>query len=173
MTDAEIKQEQQLRSQLRTVFLQCGMRFASQDAERTIAAKLTELGVTCDTSLGYLRMTQGATEIAPSGMAERIRKDLPNLFSADPKRDSIASRQDLERGSASEIASAKSNYIREHGLSAFEALPRTRAEAEIKNTPVNQDLTRAQYLALPFADRVRLSGVFSADTLARIMARRG
>ena len=118
-------------------------------------------------------MTQAGTEIVPSGMAERIRKELPLLFVPDSKRDAISCKADLERGSAVEISQAKSRYIQQHGLAAWEALPATRAEYELKTAPVNPDMTRAQCMALPFSERVRLSGVFTPEVLARIMERKG
>jgi len=173
MTDAEIRHEQQLRTALRAVFMQCGMRFIVPDAEATILAKLKALGVECNADLGYLRMNQGATEIVPSGMCERIRKELPLLFVPDPKRDTVSSKQDLERGSAVEISAAKSQYIRDHGLASWQALPATRAQSELQTAPVNPDMTRAEYLALPFAERARLAGVFDAATLSRIIGRKG
>jgi hypothetical protein len=173
MTDTEIRQEQQLRTALRSAFMQCGMRFISPDAEATILAKLKALGVECNATLGYLRMNQGATEIAPSGMCERLRAELPLLFAPDPKRDAVSSKADLERGSAVEISAAKSQYIREHGLASWEALPATRAQSELQTAPVNPDMTKAQYLALPFSERVRLSGVFTPEVLARIIGRKG
>jgi hypothetical protein len=171
MTETELRNEMQLRRALLTTFMQCGMR-TLPGAEATILAQLKALGVECDASLGYLRMTQAGTEIAPSGMTERIRKELPLLFVPDPKRDTVSCRQDLERGTATEIMQAKSKYITQNGLAMWEALPKTRAESELKTAPVSPDMTKLQYLALPFAERVRLSGIFDAETIGKIMARK-
>lgn len=172
MNDQELRDAQAVRRALSAAFLTVGTRpFPGSDA--AIAAKLAELDVICDLSLGYLRLTQSGTPIEISGACERIRKELPQLFSPDPRRDAVSCRQDLERGSPDEIARAKSAYISQHGLASWAALPQTRAEAETKTAPVNLDMTRAQWLALPFAERARLSGVIGPDALSKIMTRKG
>ena len=172
MTDEEIKKDIAVRKALHAMFLQCGLRPAT-NSESTILAKFKELGVTFDVSLGYLQMFQAGTEIVPSGACERIRKELPQLFPADPKRDAVSSLEDLERGTAKEIALAKSAFIKDHGVGAFAALPRTRKQAEHQTAPVNPDMTHAEWLALPISERARLSTVFDPATLSKIIARRG
>ena len=172
MSDAELRNDVAVRGALRAAFLSVGMR-PQGDSDGALLNKLSELGVVADMSLGYLRLTQGATEISLSAACERLRKELPTLFAADPKRDAIASREDLERGTAAEVAHAKSAWISKHGLSAWESLPKTRAEAERKNAPINPDMTRSQWLSLPFAERSRMAGIFDAATIGKIMSRRG
>jgi hypothetical protein len=172
MNDTELQNAVAIRRAVNTAFLQCGMRLLSDDAIEPILAKLTELGCTCDASQGYLRVTQGATEIAPSGMCERMRKDMPTLFVSDPKRDVISSLEDFQRGTALERAHARAEYITQYGLEAFESLPRTKADATRKNAPVSPSMTRSEWLALPLRERARLMGIFDADTLGRIMSRR-
>jgi hypothetical protein len=172
MTDAELREDIAVRRALASMFMQCGMR-PMPDADRVILEKLQALGVTCDLSAGYLVLRQAETEIVPSGMCERIRRELPLLFLPDPKRDTVSCREDLERGTVVEIARGKSSYIAQFGLARWAALPKTKADAERINAPTTPDMTRAQYLSLPRSERVRLSGVFDHATLATIMARKG
>jgi len=172
MTDEQLKEDLAIRRALNSVFLQCGMR-PRPDAESQLLNKLRELGCTLDISSGYLKIFQSGTEVAPSGAAERIRKDNPQLFAADPKRDAVSSLEDLERGTSKEISQAKSQYIRDHGMSAFAALPRTKVQAAHQNAEVKPDMSRAEWLALPVSERARLSTIFDPATLSKIIARRG
>ena len=172
MTDQELQQDIALRRALVSAFLVCGMR-PLDGCEGQLVGKLTALGVVADMSAGYLRLSQLGSDISLSGACERLRRELPTCFAADPKRDSIASREDFERGSQSEISAAKSKWISEHSLEAWEKLPNTRKEAERRNAPVNADMTRNEWLALPFSERVRLSAVLGPETLQKIMGRKG
>jgi hypothetical protein len=172
MTDAELKNDLAVRTALHATFLQYGMR-PQENSTPAILAMLKQLGCTLDMSSGYLRIYQAGTEIAPSGAAERIRKELPQLFAADPKRDAISSLEDLERGTREEISKAKSLYIKEHGMNAFTALPKTRKQAAHQTAPTTADMTKAEWLALPVSERARLSTVFDPATLSKIIARRG
>ena len=171
MTDAEIRNEQALRGALRSAFLAVGIR-PLPDSEATLLAKLQELGVTADVSAGYLKLNQGATEISLSGACERLRKELPSLFAADPKHDAVSSREDLERGTPLEVARAKTAYIAKFGFEQWANLPQTKKQAEWKSAPVNPDMTKAEWLALPFSERSRLTAVFDQETLGKILVRK-
>jgi hypothetical protein len=155
-----------------SAFMAVGMR-PLPDSEQTLLAKLTELGCTADLSSGYLKLFQGATEISLSGACERLRKECATSFAADPRHDAVSSREDLERGTAQEIAAAKSKYISQHGYNAYAALPQTKKQAAIKNAPVNVSMTRQEWLAVPSSERARLCSVMDPTTLARIMSRKG
>ena len=172
MTDEEIRNEQALRTALKSAFLTIGMR-PLPDSEAALLAKLRELGVECDMSSGYLRMNQGATEISLSGACERLRKELPTLFAADPRHDAVSSREDLERGTPSEIVTAKSKYISQHGYDAYAALPQTKKQAALQTAPVNVSMTRAEWLALDWKERARLCSVLDPETLGKIINRKG
>jgi hypothetical protein len=172
MTDAEIKNEQELRRALVSALMQCGMR-ALPDAEGALLSKLTEFGVTCDTSLGYLKLNQAGTEISLSGACERLRKECPNCFAADPRHDAVSSREDLERGTALEIAAAKSKYISQFGYNAYAALPQTKKQAALQTAPVNIQMTRLEWLALGWRERAKLCSILEPDAIARIIGRKG
>jgi hypothetical protein len=172
MTDAEIRNEQALRSALRSAFLTVGMR-PFPDSEATMLAKLKELGCTTDLSAGYLKLFQAGTEISLSGACERLRRELPSLFAADPRHDAVSSREDLERGTSAEVAKAKSAYISQHGYNAYAALPQTRKQAAVKSARVDPSMTKNEWLALPFSERSRLAAVFDQETLGKILSRKG
>jgi hypothetical protein len=122
MTDQEIRAEQETRRALLSAFLTVGMR-PLPNSEGALLAKLQELGVIADLSAGYLKLNQAGTEISLSGACERLRKELPQLFASDPRHDAVSSREDLERGTAQEIAKAKAAYIGQYGYNAYAALP--------------------------------------------------
>lgn len=172
MTDAELKNEQELRRALLSAFMTVGMR-PLPDSEAALLAKLQELGVAADVSAGYLRLNQAGTEISLSGACERLRKEMPDKFAADPRHDLVSSREDLERGTVQEIAHAKSSYISKFGYAAFAALPQTKKQAALKTAPVNPSMSRAEWLALPSSERARLCSVLDQDTLGKIMSRKG
>ena len=172
MTDAEIRNEQALRSALHSAFMTVGMR-PLPDREPTMLAKLKELGCVADVTAGYLKINCAGTEISLSGACERLRKELPSLFAADPKHDAVSSREDLERGTAQEIARAKTAYIGKFGFEQWAALPQTKKQAQWQSAPVNPDMTKAEWLALPFAERARLTAVFDPQTLGKILSRKG
>jgi hypothetical protein len=163
-------------SAIRTALLNqlngCGMH-PLPNTESAILAWFDSKGVTASAPTGYLVLTQSdGTAVVPSSACETLRRELPHLFTADPARDTVSSLQDLERGSASEIARAKSQYISKHGLEAYQRLPRTKAQAELVAVPVTLDLTRSQYLALSFSEKSRLAGVIGAAGIGQIMSRK-
>jgi len=173
MNEVEMKTELATRNALLTTFHQCGMKPLA-DSETAILAKLKELGVSAEASAGYLSLTTlDGTAIVPSAACERIRKECPHLFVADPRRDAVSSRADLERGTPQEVSQAKAQFITKNGLAAYEALPKTRAEAERRAVTPSADLTRSEYLSLSFSDKSRLAGVLGSAGIGRIMSRRG
>jgi hypothetical protein len=172
MTDAEIKNEQELRRALLSAFMQCGMR-PLPDSEGALLTKLQELGVTADVSAGYLKLNQAGTEISLSGACERLRRELPQSFAADPRHDAVSSREDLERGTASEVAKAKSDYISKYGYNAYAALPQTKRQAALQTAPVNIQMTRLEWLALDWKERARLCSILEPDVIAKIISRKG
>lgn len=171
MTGQEIKKEFALQSALRDAFWLYGMRLLP-GKEEDLLAHLRGLGVEADLSAGYLVLTQQGTQLVLSQMAETIRKQHAEWFNADPRRDAVSCREDLERGTAAEIATAKAKYIGQHGIASWEALPKTRAEAMRKSATPTASMSKAEYLALPFAERSKLAGIIGASGIARIMARK-
>jgi hypothetical protein len=172
MNEVELKSASAVRTALLNQLNACGMH-ALPNAESAILAWFTDKGVTASAPNGYLVLVQAdGSAVVPSSACETLRKELPHLFTADPARDTVSSLQDLERGSASEIARAKSGYISKHGLVAYQRLPKTKAEAELKAVPVSLDLTRSQYLALTFSEKARLAGAIGAEGIGQIMSRR-
>jgi hypothetical protein len=170
MDVTEIQNSVALRNALVSAFRQHGMRLLP-DSDMQVLALLQSKGVTLNVSeSGYLELRQGSTLMVLSNAFETLRKENPELFVSDPRRDAIASREDF-RGSPSEIAAAKSRWIGQHGPAAWERLPRTRAEAELHSAVPSADMTRKEYLSLPFAERVQLSGALGPDALSKIMAR--
>jgi hypothetical protein len=65
------------------------------------------------------------------------------------------------------VAKAKVASISKNGHSAWENLPRTKKQAERQNAPVNPSMIRAEWLALPFSERTRLTAVFDKETLGK------
>jgi hypothetical protein len=173
MNEVELKSASAVRTALLNQLNACGMH-ALPNTESAILAWFTDKGVTTTAPNGYLVLTQtDGSAAVPSSACETLRKERPELFAADAARDKVSSRQDLERGSQSEISKAKAQYIGQHGLAAYEALPKTHREAELKAAPVSLDMTRSQYLALSFSERSRLAGAIGAEGIGRIMGRRG
>ena len=173
MDEVNMKTEMATRTALLNQLNACGMR-PLPNTEPEIIKWFADRGVTCDGSHGYLTLTQADGNAAvPSSACETLRRERPELFAADAARDKVSSREDLERGSTSEISKAKAQYIGQHGLSAYEALPKTRREAELKAAPVSLDMSRSEYLALSFSERSRLAGAIGAEGIGRIMSRRG
>src|ERR1700676_1703977 len=106
MTELELKAEKETRTRLLNQLNACGMH-PLPDTEPALIKWFTEKGVTCDASQGYLTLTQSDGSAAvPSSACETLRKERPDLFAADAKRDKISSRQDLERGTKLEINKA-------------------------------------------------------------------
>jgi hypothetical protein len=173
MTEEEMKAETRTRAALLNQLNQLGMR-PLPNTEPAILQWFQSKGVTASGEAGYLTLVQSDGNAAvPSSACETLRKERPDLFASDARRDKISSRQDLERGTNAEIYKAKSDYVKANGLEAWERLPRTKAEAERKSAPVSLDMTRAEYLALSFAEKARLAGVLGADGISKIMARKG
>jgi len=170
-TAEEIKQDFALQNALRDSFWLLGLRLLP-DREADVLAHLRSLGVKVTTEHGYLEATTAeGTGVVLSAAAETIRSKNPTWFASDPKRDAVSSREDLERGSASEVLKAKSDWIKSHGLTAWEHLPRTKADAEKKAVVPNANMTRSEYLSLPFSERSKLSGILGPAVIGRIMAR--
>ena len=173
MTPAEQAQLDDYR--IHRALLDCFVSFGMHVQDGCLSAitsKLVELGVKLSVSPeGFLEMTQQGTQIAPSSMAVRIRRELPLLFASDPKFDSIASLEDF-KGTPTEILKAKTEYIKKFGPESLAALPKTRKQAETNNAPVNADMTAAQWKALDWKERSRLTGIFDEGTLRKIMVRK-
>jgi len=172
MNTEQMQKDLQVRNALLQTFHQHGMK-PLPDALEPILAKLTELGVTANADAGYLSLTQGDTAVVPSAACERIRSLLPQLFVADPRRDKVSSREDLERGTPGEIAKAKSDWVKANGMQRWESLPRTKAQAEAKAIVPSAMLTAKEFRLLSRADKAALSGVLGYAGIERIMARRG
>jgi hypothetical protein len=171
MNEVEMKTELAVRNAVISQLHSCGLK-PLEGSEPAISEWFKSKGVTATAPNGYLELTQtDGSAAVPSSACETLRKELPHLFVPDPKRDAISSRQDLERGTSQEISHAKANFISQHGLPAYEALPRTRAEAERKAVAPSPDMTRSEYLSLSFSDKARLAGVLGSAGIGKIMAR--
>jgi hypothetical protein len=171
--DTEMREQLAVRSALLAQLHGCGMR-PLPDSEPEILRWFADKRVVVSAANGYLELTQDDGSAAvPSSACETLRRERPELFVADPKRDAISSRQDLERGSQSEISKAKALYVSQHGLAAWERLPQTKAEAERQSVAPSPDMTAKEYRALPFSDRVRLSGIIGPAGVGKILGRKG
>ena len=173
MTEAELRADSAVRVALLNQLNACGMH-PLPNTETTILRWFAEKSVSLDASHGYLALTQSDGNAAvPSSACETLRREHPEFFAADATRDKVSCKQDLERGTQTDIYKAKSAYIAQHGLAAWEALPKTKDEAVRKSAPVSLDMTRAEYLALTLSERARFAGAVGAEGVSRIMARRG
>jgi len=152
---------------------QCGMK-PLPNSEKTILDWFAGRGVTCSAEPGYLVLTQqDGSAAVPSAACETLRKEMPQLFLPDPRRDSIVCLQDMERGTPLEIARAKSAYLKAHGQTSYENLPRTREQAERRAVVPHVDMTRKEYLQLSLSDKSALAGAIGAAGIAKIMSRQG
>ncbi|MBZ5722293.1 MAG: hypothetical protein LAO03_18125 [Acidobacteriia bacterium] len=134
----------------------------------------TKYGVTASISdLGHLELTQNGSPAVLSTVLEAYRKKHGEQFVADPRRDDVVSRQDLERGTPQEIVQAKAKFIGMHSVEAFENLPKTRDEAQRKAAVPSMDMTKDEYLSLSLKDRSRLVGKIGPEAIGKIMQRRG
>jgi hypothetical protein len=171
--DTEMREQLAVRSALLSQLHACGMR-PLPDSEAEILRWFADKNVLVSAANGYIELTKDDGSAAvPSSACETLRRERPELFLADPKRDKVSSRADLERGSQSEISRAKAIYVSEHGLAAWERLPQTKAEAERKAVVPSPDMTAKEYRALPFSDRVRLSGIIGPAGVGKILGRKG
>jgi hypothetical protein len=131
-------------------------------------------GVTCDLSAGFLQMRQAdGSEAIPSQACLTLRREKPELFASSVKYDAISSREDFNRGTHQEQVAARTEYIRKFGLVAFETLPRTHAEAQLKSVEIGPGMTRREYLSLSLAEKSRLLGTIGGQAVAVIMNRKG
>ena len=170
MDTAAIQTEVQVRNALLAGFHSVGMRLLP-DADLQVLALLKSKGVNVSVSdSGYLELSQAGTQMVLSQAFETLRKDNPTWFVSDPRRDAISSRQDFH-GSASEVAGAKSAWIAKHGIAAWEALPATREQAELRSAVPSASMSKKEYLSLTFSERAQLAGLLGGDGIARIMAR--
>jgi hypothetical protein len=173
MNEVEMRQQLAVRNAVITQLHSCGLK-PLEGSEGAILDWFNSKNVTASAPNGYLVLEKSdGGAVVPSSACETLRKELPLLFVPDPRRDAVSSRQDLERGTPQEISQAKSQFISKNGLPAFEALPKTRAEAERKAVAPSPDMTRSEYLSLSFSDKARLAGIVKADGIAKIMSRRG
>ncbi len=170
---SELQKQRDVSNKLTQLFYQCGMK-PLEGTEAKILEQVKALGVTASTDAGYLALTQGPDNsgVVPSALAERLRKDNPLLFVADPSRDAVTSKADLERGSDGEIQKAKAQYISKHGFEQWANLPATKEEAKRKAIVPSVTMTKAEYMALPWKERSALCSL-GADVITRIMARKG
>ena len=167
----EIRQQVEVRNAVADTFANFGMRFCCQDGPEQIVSKLRDLGVTATIGPLGLELKQGQTEMSLSKACATLRQQNAALFSSDVRFDAISSKEDFH-GSPQEIAQAKSAWISKHGAASFAALPTTRADAELRSVAPSANMTRKQWLALPFSERARLSAVLGPDALGRIIARK-
>jgi hypothetical protein len=171
MNEAEIRQQVAVRNAVITQLHGCGMR-PLEGSEAAILDWFKGRGVTLSADHGYLelKMADGSAAI-PSSACETLRRELPHLFVADPRRDEISSLADF-RGTQTEILKAKAAYVSKHGLAAYERLPRTAAEAQRKAVAPSANMTRDEYHRLSLKEKAQLTGILGPDGIGRIMSRR-
>lgn len=170
MNETEIRDAASVRRALCNGLLMAGMRLlpGSDDA---ILALLSQMGVSASVDGLGLHLVQQGSEMVLSRAFETLRSQHPQLFVSDAKRDAISSKEDFH-GSPSEVRTAKSEFISKHGLTAYERLPQTRAEAERTSVVPSEGMTRGQYLSLSFHERSKLAGILGESGIGRIMARK-
>lgn len=155
---------------------QCGMRPLA-GTEDTIVEWFKSRGCTLSAERGYLEVTMAdGTAAVPSAACETLRREKPELFAADIKRDKICCKADLERGTPLEIIRAKSAYVAQHGEESLANLPKTREEAELRSAEVSPAMTRRQYEALSRSQKanfISALGDSALEVLAKIMVRKG
>jgi hypothetical protein len=118
MNEAEIRRELAVRNAILNQFHSCGMR-PLQGTEPQLEDWFKSKGCKLSADNGYLVIEQADGSAAvPSSACETLRRELPHLFVADPRRDEISSLADF-RGTQTEILKAKAAYIRQHGLAAY------------------------------------------------------
>jgi hypothetical protein len=150
-----------------------GIKPLNDPAVEAAVAKLREYGVTAQTNEhGNLELMQNGALAPVSTVLESLRKKHAELFTPDAKRDDVVCRNDLSRGTVTEQSQAKSAWIGKYGIAAWEALPQTREKAELRSATPSRGMTRAEYLSMPFSERVRLSGTLGPDAIGQIMNRR-
>ena len=173
MNPEELREQIAVRNAIISQLHSCGMRPLA-DSETAVLDWLKSRGVVASAPNGYLVLTQSdGSAVVPSAAMETLRKERPELFVPDPKRDAITSRADFERGTASEINHAKATYITKHGLEAYENLPRTKADAERKAVAPSPDMTAREYAQLSRSEKSRLIGAVGINVITKIMARKG
>jgi hypothetical protein len=173
MTPEQMKSAVVTRNAILSELNRIGLRVI-EGCEDEVTKWFASKNVTADLSAGFLQLRQSdGSEVVPSRAMLTLRGERPELFCSSPKYDKITSREDLNRGTPSEISKAKALYIRENGLAAFERLPRTRAEAQLRSAEIGPGMTKREYLALSLSEKSRLAGIVGANAIAVIMNRRG
>lgn len=172
MTEQEMRTAVASRTALLNELNRVGLR-PLEGSEDQIIRWFTDKGVTADTSAGFLQLRQAdGSEVIPSKACLTLRQERPELFASSVKFDKVSSLEDFNRGTLTERTHARAEFIREHGLSAFEKLPRTKAEAERRSCEIGPGMTRSEYLSLSLSEKSRLAGVIGSAAIAVIMSRR-
>ena len=169
MTTDEMKQLAELHGAVLDAFHAARIK-PLPDTEQQILDYLQSLGVKASAPNGYLQLEQSGTQMVVAQACESIRDAHREWFVSDPSRDAIVCREDFH-GSATEIISAKSAWIRKHGLEAWERLPETRALAEKRAVVPSPTMNRQDYLSLDVHSKARLAAAVGIAGIRRIMAR--
>lgn len=176
MTPEQMHQQIAARNAILSELNRIGLRVLA-GSEDQILKWFSDKGVVTSTANGYLEMKQSdGSDVTPSRACMTLRSECPQLFASNPRYDKISSLEDFGRGTERERMQARSQYISEHGLDAFEALPRTRAEATLRSAEVSPSMTKREWLALKTSEKIRAIEAFgenAPDVIAVIMRRDG
>ncbi len=173
MTPEQMRQQLASRNAILSELNRIGLRplAGSEDA---ITKWFADRNVTATTASGYLEMKQAdGGDVVPSRACTTLRTEHPEFFASSPKFDKISSLEDFSRGTEQERARARAAYITKFGLAAFENLPRTREQAELKSAEIGPGMTAREYKSLTLAEKSRLAGIIGADGIAIILRRKG
>jgi hypothetical protein len=140
-----------------------GLRLRPNESIETLLTDLQAAGLSL--TVQHHTLTGKVSDLTadiPGAFESFAAKNTDKFFPRDVSS-GVRSRDELDRR-------GKAQFISRHGLAAFEALPRTAADAG----PIELDpatMTRQQYLKLPLKVKSECIAAWGADQISRIMAR--
>lgn len=144
-----------------------GLRLKPGQSVADVVNAISAAGFTLTEKNGYLQATQTT---AGQPLPAHVHEIFEGVATKQPDRffprsmTGVTSRDSLDR-------EGKMQFIKEHGLAAWEQLPQS-APTETTVVLDKSRLTREQWLSLDLATRAQLSAQFGPDAIGQIMARR-
>ncbi len=140
-----------------------------KDVTAVLAKLETEFGVTASVEGGMLTLKQGSTVFSTGTMLAAYCAKYPREFHG--QTGAVNFKSDL----AGDMA-AKTRFIREHGLPAWDALPfdekSPTARHVVTGTIPHSGMRRGEYQTLSLAEKSKLAGEIGPTGIEKILSRK-
>jgi len=140
-----------------------------KDVAAILTKLQTEFGVTASVEGGMLELRQGSTVFSVGTMLQSYAQKYPREFFGSAGE--VRFKEDL----AGDLA-AKTRFIKERGLDAWEALPLNAQSLSAQRVVTDQlphvGMKRAEFLRLSLSERSKFAGEWGEKAIGQIMARR-